>query len=103
MASIAATGMVGGFEVGTQAMASIAATALGAWLRRGPVEIHGKHMRLQLDKNLKTRIPGATFGVVTLTGLTVHERDERLWSLIEALCARRAREYRLGRLYGYEP
>lgn len=59
-------------------------------------------MQLQLEENLKTRIPGVTSGVVTLTGLTVRERDERLWSQVEALCACRSREYTLEGLSEYE-
>jgi DNA/RNA-binding domain of Phe-tRNA-synthetase-like protein len=52
-------------------------------------------MRLQLDEQLKTRIPGVTFGMVTISGVTVRERDERLWHMVEALCQRLAREYKL--------
>src|SRR5207249_8869178 len=55
-------------------------------------------MQLQLNDNLKTRIPGVTFGTVTIQGVTVHERDERLWNHIEALSAKRAREFSLEKL-----
>jgi DNA/RNA-binding domain of Phe-tRNA-synthetase-like protein len=55
-------------------------------------------MQLQLDKSLKERIPGVTFGMVTMHGVRVRERDERLWSQIEALCQRRASEFILDRL-----
>ena len=39
-----------------------------------------------LDEGLKARISGVTFGMVTISGVTVRERDERLWRQIEALC-----------------
>ncbi len=55
-------------------------------------------MHLQLDERLKTRIPGVTFGMVTITSVTVRERDDRLWKQIEALCQKRAREFSLDRL-----
>ena len=48
-------------------------------------------MQLQMDESLKTRIPGVTFGMVTVAGVMVHEHDERLWSQIEALCQRQVR------------
>src|SRR5947209_7913237 len=59
-------------------------------------------MQLQLDESLKTRIPGVTFGMVTIQGVTVRERDERLWSMIETLCQRQADEFVLDRLSEYE-
>ncbi len=55
-------------------------------------------MQLQLDEQLKTRIAGVTFGMVTIHGVTVRERDEHLWKQIEMLSQRLAREYSLDRL-----
>jgi DNA/RNA-binding domain of Phe-tRNA-synthetase-like protein len=55
-------------------------------------------MQLQLDEKLKIRIPGVTFGMVTINGVTVRERDERLWKQIEMLYQHRAREFTLDRL-----
>jgi DNA/RNA-binding domain of Phe-tRNA-synthetase-like protein len=55
-------------------------------------------MQLQLDEQLKTRIAGVTFGMVTIRGVTVRARDERLWNQIEMLCQRLARENSLDRL-----
>ena len=52
-------------------------------------------MQLQLDESLKTRIPGVTFGMVTIAGVRVREHDERLWSQVEAICQRQASEYTL--------
>ena len=52
-------------------------------------------MQLQLDDSLRTRIAGVTFGMVTIHGVTVSERNERLWSHIEALCQRQAGEFTL--------
>ena len=52
-------------------------------------------MRLQLNESLKTRIPGVTFGMVTIQGVTVRERDERLWQQVETLCQQQAREFAL--------
>jgi len=59
-------------------------------------------MQLQLDESLNTRIPGVTFGMVTITGVTVRDHDERLWSQVEAICRRQAREYSLDTLSAYE-
>lgn len=59
-------------------------------------------MYLQLDEGLKARIPGVTFGMVTINGVTVRERDERLWRQIEALCLQQGREFVLDRLSEYE-
>jgi DNA/RNA-binding domain of Phe-tRNA-synthetase-like protein len=59
-------------------------------------------MRLQLDDSLKTRIAGVTFGMVTIQGVAVRERDERLWQQVEAVCQQQAREFVLGRLGEYE-
>src|SRR5215467_13826869 len=55
-------------------------------------------MQIQLDEQLKTRIAGVTFGMVTIQGATVREKDERLWKQIELLCQHRAREFSLDRL-----
>jgi len=52
-------------------------------------------MQLELDEQLKSRIPGVTFGMVTINGVTVRERDARLWRQIEILCQHRAREISL--------
>jgi DNA/RNA-binding domain of Phe-tRNA-synthetase-like protein len=59
-------------------------------------------MYLQLDEGLKARISGVTFGMVTISGVTVHERDEDLWRQIEALCLQQGREFALDRLSEYE-
>ena len=59
-------------------------------------------MQLQLDRSLRERIPGVTFGMVTINGVRVRERDERLWSQVEKLCQRRASEFALDRLAEYE-
>ena len=55
-------------------------------------------MQIQLDEQLNTRIAGVTFGMVTIQGVTVRERDERLWKQIEILSQRLAREFSLDRL-----
>src|SRR6266568_9136554 len=55
-------------------------------------------MLLQLDEQLKARIPGVTFGMVTINGVTVRESDERLWKQVEMLGQHRAREFSLDRL-----
>src|SRR5215467_2223393 len=55
-------------------------------------------MQIQLDEQLKTRIVGVTFGIVTIQEVTVHERDERLWKQIEILSQRLAREFSLDHL-----
>jgi len=57
-------------------------------------------MQLILDEQLKSRIPGVTFGMVTINGVTVRERDDRLWKQIEMLCQHRARESSLDGLSG---
>jgi len=57
-------------------------------------------MQLILDEQLKSRIPGVTFGMVTINGVTVRERDARLWKQIEMLCQHRAREFYLDGLSG---
>ena len=59
-------------------------------------------MQLELDESLRARIPGVTFGMVTINGVKVRERDERLWRQIEELGARRAREFALEKLSEYE-
>ena len=55
-------------------------------------------MQLQLDDSLRNRIAGVTFGMVTIRGVTVSERDDRLWSHIETLRQRLASEFMLERL-----
>ena len=55
-------------------------------------------MQLQLDEQLKTRIAGVTFGMVTIHGVTVRESDERLWKQVEMLSQHLAREFSLDRL-----
>ena len=55
-------------------------------------------MRLQLDAGLRERIPGIMFGIVTINGVHVREKDEQLWNLIEELSQRLARDYTLDRL-----
>src|SRR5258708_14542612 len=55
-------------------------------------------MQLQLDDSLRARITGVTFGMVTIQGASVSERNDRLWSHIEALCQRQASEFTLERL-----
>ena len=55
-------------------------------------------MRLQLADSLHTRIPGVTFGMVTIHGVTVRERDEQLWQQVEAVCRQQAHDYVLEKL-----
>src|SRR6266566_892001 len=55
-------------------------------------------MQLILDEQLKSRIPGVTFGMVTIHGVTVRERDARLWKQVEILSQRLGREFSLDRL-----
>src|SRR5579859_95452 len=55
-------------------------------------------MQLQLDEGLRGRIAGVTFGMVTIRGVTVSERNERLWNHIERLGQRLASEFTLERL-----
>ncbi len=55
-------------------------------------------MQLQLDDSLRTRTACVTFGMVTIQGVSVSERNDRLWSHIEALCQRQASEFTLERL-----
>src|SRR5438874_1841312 len=55
-------------------------------------------MQLQLDEKLKARIAGVTFGMVTIHGVTVRERDARLWKQVEILSQRLGREFSLDRL-----
>ncbi|GAC1350897.1 MAG: phenylalanine--tRNA ligase beta subunit-related protein [Ktedonobacteraceae bacterium] len=59
-------------------------------------------MQLQLDESLQSRIPGVTFGMVTINGVTVHEGAERLWQRIETLCQQLAKEFALEKLSEYE-
>ena len=58
-------------------------------------------MQLHLDESLKTRIPGVTFGMVTIAGVKVREHDERLWNQVETICQRQASEYSLDKLSEY--
>ena len=58
-------------------------------------------MHLQLDESLKTRIPGVTFGMVTIQEVMVRERDERLWQQVETLCQQQVREFALEKLAEY--
>jgi tRNA(His) 5'-end guanylyltransferase len=39
-------------------------------------------MQLQLDDSLRNRIAGVTFGMVTIRGVTVSERNDRLWGMV---------------------
>ncbi len=55
-------------------------------------------MSVQIDASLRLRIPGITFGYVTINNIQVRERDEKLWDAIEQLCQRLAREYKLDKL-----
>src|SRR5947207_11359328 len=55
-------------------------------------------MQLQLDEKLKTRIPGITFGMVTIHGVTVRKSDKRLSTQVEILSQRVASEFSLNRL-----
>ena len=58
-------------------------------------------MQLQLKESLRARIPGVTFGMVTINGVTVRVHHERLWDMIESLCQRQAKEFSLDRLSEY--
>ncbi|HLX56114.1 MAG TPA: phenylalanine--tRNA ligase beta subunit-related protein [Ktedonobacteraceae bacterium] len=58
-------------------------------------------MRLQLDKSLQARIPGVTFGMVTIQGVTVSDRNDALWKQIEVLGERQAGEFKLEQLAEY--
>lgn len=58
-------------------------------------------MQLQLDESLKTRIPGVTFGMVTIAGVKVRDHNKRLWSQVESICQRQASEYSLDKLAEY--
>jgi DNA/RNA-binding domain of Phe-tRNA-synthetase-like protein len=55
-------------------------------------------MQLQLDEKLKIRIPGVTFGMVTINGVSVRESDKRLWKQVEILSQRLASEFSLDSL-----
>ena len=59
-------------------------------------------MRLQLDESLKARVPGVTFGMVTIQGVMVRERDVTLWQQVEAECRRQAQKFELDKLGEYE-
>ena len=58
---------------------------------------------VQIDASLRARIPGITFGCVTINGVQVRERDEKLWGTIEQLCQRLASEYTLGQVECGQP
>ena len=58
-------------------------------------------MRLHLHESLHERISGVTFGMVTISGVTVREHDDKLWSQLEDVCQRRAHEYSLDNLSEY--
>src|SRR2546421_8277911 len=55
-------------------------------------------MQLQLDAGLRERIPSVMFGIATINGVHIREKDEQLWNLIEELGQRLARDYTLDRL-----
>ena len=55
-------------------------------------------MQLHLDEQLKTRIVGVTFGMVTIHGVTVRESDEHLWKQVEILSQHLASEFSLEHL-----
>lgn len=55
-------------------------------------------MYLELDHHLKARIPGVTFGIATITGVSVRESDEQLWQQVEELGQRLKGEYQLEKL-----
>jgi DNA/RNA-binding domain of Phe-tRNA-synthetase-like protein len=55
-------------------------------------------MYLELVPSLTMRIPGVTFGVVIITGVRVHERNELLWQQIEVLGQSLRKEYSLADL-----
>jgi DNA/RNA-binding domain of Phe-tRNA-synthetase-like protein len=55
-------------------------------------------MSVQIDASLRSRIPGITFGCVTINNAQVRERDEKLWGAIEQLCQRLAHKYSLDKL-----
>lgn len=55
-------------------------------------------MQLQLDPEAGARIPGVTFGIVTINNVTVRESDARLWELITLQSAEKAREFTLENL-----
>jgi len=55
-------------------------------------------MQILLDEKLKTRIAGVTFGMVTIHGVTVRERDAHLWKQVEILSQRLKSEFSLDRL-----
>jgi DNA/RNA-binding domain of Phe-tRNA-synthetase-like protein len=58
-------------------------------------------MQLQLDESLRARIPGVTFGMVTINGVIVRERDNRLWEQVETLGRQLEREFALEKLSEY--
>jgi DNA/RNA-binding domain of Phe-tRNA-synthetase-like protein len=56
---------------------------------------------LHIDETVQSLIPGVTFGVITINGVTVRPHDERLWSQIEALGQRLTGQYTLDGLSEY--
>jgi DNA/RNA-binding domain of Phe-tRNA-synthetase-like protein len=52
-------------------------------------------MQLLIEEALQSCIAGVMFGVVVIDGMTVREHDELLWSQIEVLSERLARQYAL--------
>jgi DNA/RNA-binding domain of Phe-tRNA-synthetase-like protein len=58
-------------------------------------------MLLELDAQVRTRIPGVIFGCALFHGLQVREGDEDLWGQMEEACQRLAREYTLEGLSEY--
>ncbi len=55
-------------------------------------------MLIQLDEQLRARIRGVVFGIATISGVQVRERDERLWRQVEALGHAHRREFTLDTL-----
>jgi DNA/RNA-binding domain of Phe-tRNA-synthetase-like protein len=51
---------------------------------------------------VRERIPGVTFGMVTISGVTVREHDTELWSQLEMVCKQQALTYSLDNLSDYE-
>ena len=56
---------------------------------------------LHIDEILRSRIPGITFGVVTLRNVTIRAHDEQLWGEIEVLGQQLADKYTLDSLSEY--
>lgn len=51
--------------------------------------------QVELDPALNARIAGVTFGVVTLSGVQVRARDEKLWSEVDVLSKQLAEQYHM--------